>query len=81
MGTKELTPEQVSGSIDFQKYGRSVKIFLIGPVYSYRGGIVHFTTSMGIELAKTGIEVEVVSFKRPIVHENELVFSQIASIN
>lgn len=42
----------------------SVKIVIIGPVYPYRGGIAHFTTSLAIEMKKNGHDVSVVSFKR-----------------
>jgi glycosyltransferase involved in cell wall biosynthesis len=41
-----------------------MKITLIGPVYPYRGGISSFTTSLSIELALAGHEVQTISFKR-----------------
>jgi len=41
-----------------------VKIVIVGPVYPYRGGIAHFTSSLAEELRNTGHEVKVVSFKR-----------------
>lgn len=41
-----------------------MKIVLIGPVYPYRGGIAHYTTSLSLALQRAGHEVEVLSFKR-----------------
>jgi glycosyltransferase involved in cell wall biosynthesis len=41
-----------------------MKILLIGPVYPYRGGIAHFTTSLVLKLQKKGYEVQLISFKR-----------------
>ena len=41
-----------------------MKIVLIGPVYPYRGGIAHYTTSLALALRKAGHEVRVISFKR-----------------
>jgi glycosyltransferase involved in cell wall biosynthesis len=41
-----------------------MKISLIGPVYPYRGGIAHYTTSLAIALKNAGHEVKVISFKR-----------------
>ncbi len=41
-----------------------MKISVIGPVYPYRGGIAHFTTSLCRELAEAGHQVQAVSFKR-----------------
>ena len=41
-----------------------MKISLIGPVYPYRGGIAHFTTLFARQLAQTGNNIQVVSFKK-----------------
>jgi len=41
-----------------------VKIILIGPVYPYRGGIAHFTSSLAEEMKNEGHEIIVISFKR-----------------
>lgn len=41
-----------------------MKILLFGPVYPYRGGIAHFTTSLALNLADRGHTVDVISFKR-----------------
>ena len=41
-----------------------MKFVLIGPVYPYRGGIAHYTTSLIIALQRAGHEVKVISFKR-----------------
>jgi D-inositol-3-phosphate glycosyltransferase len=40
-----------------------MKITVIGPVYPYRGGIAHFTTSLGAALKKQGQPVQMISFK------------------
>lgn len=41
-----------------------MKIVLIGPVYPYRGGIAHYTTSLTQALRKAGHTVLLISFKR-----------------
>jgi len=41
-----------------------MKITVVGPVYPYRGGIAHFTTSLSRELTRAGHSVQVISFKR-----------------
>lgn len=41
-----------------------MKISLIGPVYPYRGGIAHYTTSLYVALTKAGHKVNILSFKR-----------------
>lgn len=41
-----------------------MKITLIGPVYPYRGGIAHYTTSLAKALQANGHDVKVVSFRR-----------------
>lgn len=41
-----------------------MKIVIVGPVYPYRGGIAHFTSSLAEELRNAGHEIKVVSFKR-----------------
>jgi len=41
-----------------------MKITLVGPVYPYRGGIAHFTTSLSWELAAVDHQVQMISFKR-----------------
>lgn len=41
-----------------------MKVAIIGPVYPYRGGIAHYTTSMATQLKLSGYEVEVISFIR-----------------
>jgi glycosyltransferase involved in cell wall biosynthesis len=41
-----------------------MKISMIGPVYPYRGGIAHYTTSLAVALKNAGHEVKVHSFKR-----------------
>lgn len=41
-----------------------MKITLIGPVYPYRGGIAHYTTSLALALQRAGHEVITISFKR-----------------
>lgn len=41
-----------------------MKIVIVGPVYPYRGGIAHFTSSLTEELINAGHEIKVVSFKR-----------------
>lgn len=37
---------------------------MIGPVFPYRGGIAHFTTMLAKQLMDTGLEVQVISFKK-----------------
>lgn len=41
-----------------------MKISIVGPVYPYRGGISHYTTSLTIALINAGNDVKVFSFKR-----------------
>ncbi len=41
-----------------------MKISLIGPVYPYRGGIAHYTTSLSLALQRAGHNVQIISFKR-----------------
>lgn len=41
-----------------------MKLTLIGPVYPYRGGIAHYTTSLAEALKKHGHELQIVSFIR-----------------
>ena len=41
-----------------------MKISLIGPVYPYRGGIAHYTTSLSKALKSNGHDLQLVSFKR-----------------
>ena len=41
-----------------------MKISLIGPVYPYRGGIAHYTTSLAVALKNAGHDVNMLSFKR-----------------
>lgn len=41
-----------------------MKISMIGPVYPYRGGIAHYTTSLALALEKAGHDVQVLSFRR-----------------
>lgn len=41
-----------------------MKISLIGPVYPYRGGIAHYTTSLAVALKKAGHDLNIFSFKR-----------------
>jgi D-inositol-3-phosphate glycosyltransferase len=39
-----------------------MRISLIGPVYPYRGGIAHFTTSLYNKMVEKGHEVQIISF-------------------
>ncbi|MCZ2126847.1 MAG: glycosyltransferase [Anaerolineales bacterium] len=41
-----------------------MKITLIGPVYPYRGGIAHYTTSLALALRQAEHDVRIISFKR-----------------
>ena len=41
-----------------------MKFSLIGPVYPYRGGIAHFTTSLYLELENQGHPTQLISFRR-----------------
>lgn len=41
-----------------------MKIALIGPVFPYRGGIAHYTTSLALALLDTGHAVKIFSFSR-----------------
>jgi len=41
-----------------------MKISMIGPVYPYRGGIAHYTTSLAIALKNAGHDLKLISFKR-----------------
>lgn len=41
-----------------------MKFSLIGPVYPYRGGIAHFTTSLYLELENQGHSTQLISFRR-----------------
>jgi len=41
-----------------------MKISMIGPVYPYRGGIAHYTTSLAIALKNAGHDVKTISFRR-----------------
>ncbi len=41
-----------------------MKISMIGPVYPYRGGIAHYTTSLATALKHAGHDLKMISFKR-----------------
>ena len=41
-----------------------MKLTLIGPIYPYRGGIAHFTTTLAKKLTESGHEIQVISFKK-----------------
>jgi len=41
-----------------------MKYVLVGPVYPFRGGIAHYTTSLAQALTKRGLQFHVVSFRR-----------------
>ena len=41
-----------------------MKISMIGPVYPYRGGIAHYTTSLVTALKNAGHDVKTISFRR-----------------
>jgi glycosyltransferase involved in cell wall biosynthesis len=41
-----------------------MKIFLVGPVYPYRGGIAHYNASLAQALVDAGHSVRVISFRR-----------------
>ena len=41
-----------------------MKITMIGPVYPYRGGIAHYTTTLSKKLMAAGHTVQTISFKR-----------------
>lgn len=41
-----------------------MRISMIGPVYPYRGGISHYTSSLASALDKSGHQVQIISFKR-----------------
>jgi glycosyltransferase involved in cell wall biosynthesis len=41
-----------------------MKISLVGPVYPYRGGIAHFTTTLSQKLVEAGHSLQTISFKR-----------------
>lgn len=41
-----------------------MKLSLVGPVYPYRGGISHFTTSLARAFHEQGFDIQVISFKR-----------------
>jgi glycosyltransferase involved in cell wall biosynthesis len=41
-----------------------MKISLVGPVYPYRGGISHFTSSLARAFLELNVDLQVISFKR-----------------
>jgi len=41
-----------------------MKISIIGPVYPYRGGIAHYTTSLFNKLVESNHQVQLISFKK-----------------